>query len=159
MPILYAEVYRHLEQRAARLVSSRDSVEPASLVHEAYLRLAQADLAFENRGHFAAVAAKAMRQILVDRARRSQAAKRGGGWQQVTLSGVLGGTGKTVDVMSLDSAMTRLESLDPRHAKVVLLRFFGGLTVDEIADHLEISRSTVESDWRKARAFLSAVLA
>jgi RNA polymerase sigma-70 factor, ECF subfamily len=155
---LYAAVYGDLRRRAARWVAGQPGVDPASLVHEAHLRLARSDARFEDRGHFCAVAALAMRQVLVDRARARQADKRGGDWQRVTLTGVASGGEADVDVLALEAALAELEALEPRHAEVVTLRFFGGLTVDEIAAHLGVSRSTVEADWRKARAFLAAAL-
>ena len=95
-------------RRAARWVSPRDGVNPASLVHEAHLRLAGSDARYNDRAHFCAVAAKAMRQILVDRARNRHAAKRGGDWQRVTLSGVSAEDATTVDVVALNRALTDL---------------------------------------------------
>lgn len=158
MDDLHQTVYDELVRRAGRIVSWGDSVDPASLVHEAHLRLARSDARFESRAHFCAVAAKAMRQILVDRARARHAQKRGGAWERVTLTGMAAGVDATVDVVALETALSRLEALDPRPAHVVMLKFFGGMAVEEIAEHLGVSRSTVEADWRKARAFLAASL-
>jgi RNA polymerase sigma factor (TIGR02999 family) len=153
---LYEEMYDELRRQAARWLSAHDSVDPASLVHEAHQKLARME-GFESRGHFRAVAAKAMRQILVDRARQRRAQKRGGDQQRVTLTG-LSGKGRDMDVLALHAALEDLAELEPRHAQVVHLRFFGGLTVEELADELGVSRSTVESDWRRARAFLATRL-
>ncbi len=153
---LYEEMYDELRRQAARWLTQHDSVDPASLVHEAHRRLARME-GFESRGHFRAVAATAMRQILVDRARQRRAQKRGGDQQRVTLTG-LSTEAPTTDVLALHEALEALAELEPRHAKVVHLRFFGGLTVEELAEALEVSRSTIESDWRRARAFLAAQL-
>lgn len=163
---LFPLVYDELRALAGRyfLRQPEQTIQPTSLVHEAYLRLASpaADgdgpLRFRSRGHFAAVAATAMRQILTDRARRRAAKKRGGGERPVTLTNVGTPSGREVDVIDLDRALTELAELDPRRARVVELRYFGGLTVPEVADHLGLSPRTVELDWRGARAWLAARL-
>lgn len=129
---------------------------PTVLVHEAYLKLVnqrQAD--WRDRQHFLAVAATAMRQIVVDHARRKRAQKRGGGAHHTLIDGSkLGIESDTVDVLALDEALEKLSRLEERLTRTVELRYFGGLTVEETAQVLEVSPRTVKSDWRKARALL-----
>ena len=149
-----AAAYLHRERRDHTL-------QPTALVHEAYVKLAQSKNAggWKSRTHFQAVAASAMRQILVDHARRRATDKRGGDWQKITLSAAAVSTDAAdVDVMALDEAMRELAELDERKARVVELRFFGGLSVDEVASVLGVSRRTVESDWYFARAWLQSQL-
>lgn len=162
---MLALVYRELRSLARRYFQRRPgaTLQPTELVHEAFLRLSSAESgAFRDRGHFCAVAALAMRQILTDRARRRRAEKRGGGESPVTLTdAVLGGSGSGVevlDILVLDDVLQRLEALDQRQARVVELRVFGGLTVPEAAEALGISARSVENDWRLARAWLSREL-
>ncbi len=151
-------MYQHLRAIAGRYLQDRPghTLQPTALVNEAYLKLGRRDAeAFESREHFLAVAARAMRGILVDHVRRRTADKRGGGAGHVTLSGVaVDDKTEIVDVLALDSALQALADLNERHARVVELRFFGGLTTDEIARALGISAATVERDWVKARAWL-----
>lgn len=158
---LFPVVYQELKAIAARYHrewGQPGAVQPTSLVHEAYERLVKArGEGFADVSHFRAVAALAMRQVLLDRARRQGAAKRGGDWQQVTLTG-LGESVELVDVLALDQALAELEALDPRGAKIVVLRFFGGLTVPEVADTLDVSTRLVEREWRSTRAWLRARL-
>ncbi len=152
-------VYRDLEQIAAACARSpHASLEPRGLVHELYLRLAQSPLDARDRKHFFAVAALAMRQILVDRARRRRAAKRGGDALRVTLSGVAGGR-DTLDAAAVEQALRRLEALSPRQARIVELRCLVGLTVVETADVLGVSERTVAGEWRLARAWMTRALA
>jgi len=129
-------------------------------VHEAFLRLIdQTSVKWQDRAHFFAVAATAMRQILTDHARRARADKRGGGWDRISLDEALSASdNKLVDAIALDDALTRLSEADPRQYRVVELRFFGGLTMEEIADTLGVSKATVELDWRAARAWLNLEL-
>lgn len=135
-----------------------ETLNTTALVHEAYLKLAgSGNQHWQNRGHFFAVASKAMRRILIDRARYANAERRGGGDQQTSLTGVPAPTlpsGVREDLLSLDSALMRLEALDPRQAKVVECRFFGGLDVEETALAVGISTATVKRSWRVARAWL-----
>lgn len=156
---LFPLVYRELRRlaRGQRFRHPRnDSLVTTALVHEAYLKLVGAtDQQYRNRGHFMAVAAKAMRQILVDQARKRSALKRGGDLQRSDLDEErLPGAQRDEEVVALDEALTRLETLDPRMSRVVELRFFGGLSVEETAESLEVSPTTVKREWRKARAFL-----
>ena len=133
-------------------------------MHEAFLRLTRYDAGeVRDRSHFMAVAATAMRQILTDRARRRYAQKRGGAERErVTLSGLAAGEGMAaapVDLVALDDILTRLAALDERQARLVELRFYAGMTEDETAEVMGLSRRTVQNEWRKAKAWLAAELA
>ncbi len=160
LPLVYAEL-RAMAGGLFRGQRSDHTLQPTALVHEAYVRLvANSSAEWEDRKHFCAVAATAMRQILADHARRKQAAKRGGGRARVTLdAAVTPPAESTMDLVTLDGALTRLADVDARKLRVVELRFFGGLSVDDVAEVLDISKTTVESDWRVARAWLRAELA
>ena len=150
--------YQELRAIADHLLnepSVAQTLQPTALVHEAFLRLAKQDEGWTSEEHFRAVAAKAMRQILTDHARRRHAAKRGGGWQRVTLSDCEKLDPQCdVDLVDLDDALTRLHHLDERQARLVELRFFGGMDTAQTARALGVSRRTVELDWRMARAWL-----
>lgn len=155
LPLVYAE----LEIIARGYVRPDMSVEPRGLVHELYLKLGDTPIDARDRKHFYAIAALAMRQILVDRARRRHAAKRGGpDAQRVTLSG-LADRAITPDVLDVDDALTRLEQLHPRQARIVELRCLMGMSVPEVAEVLGVSERTVHADWRMARAWLMVELA
>jgi RNA polymerase sigma factor (TIGR02999 family) len=152
-------VHEELRSRAAaRLRRERPGhlLQPTALVHEAYLRLVdQSHTDWQSRAHFFALASEMMRRILVDHARRRKMAKRSGGWARVTLDDREVRYGPPdVDVLDLDAALSELASLDPRKSRVAELRFFSGLSHDEIAYSLGISRATVERDWAMARAWL-----
>jgi RNA polymerase sigma factor (TIGR02999 family) len=152
-------VYRELRGVAAnRLRGERDgcSLQTTALVHETYLRLVELNrLRLENRTHFFAFAARLMRQILVDHARRAEADKRGGGLTMVTLEEASPlSAPNMVDLLALDQALEELASMDERLCRVVELKFFAGLTIDETAEALDVSRATVERDWATAKAWL-----
>ena len=152
-------VYRELRGVAgARLQGerARRSLQTTALVHETYLRLVDLHrLTLENRTHFFAVAARLMRQILVDHARRTQAEKRGGGMTMVTIEAVSPAFAPNiVDVLALDQVLEELASMEERLCRVVELRFFAGLTIDEAAEALDVSPATVERDWAVAKAWL-----
>ena len=155
VPIVYNELRRVAR---ARLRGERDghSLQTTALVHEAYLRLVGIDhLSFENRTHFFAVAARLMRQILVDHARRQYADKRGGGATLLAIDERIAASAtNVVDVISLDQALEDLAHLDQRLGRVVELRFFAGLTIDETAVALDVSPVTIERDWAFAKAWL-----
>ena len=157
---LVADVYAELRRVAARYVRREraNSVQATELVHEAYLRLAKdAPARFENRAHFVAIAAISMRRLLVERARARGASKRGGANVQVTLDdGLLAGEDPhhTVDLIALDRALTKLAELDASQARIVDLRFVGGLSVEAAAATLEISPATVKRHWTIAKAWL-----
>jgi RNA polymerase sigma factor (TIGR02999 family) len=164
LPLVYNEL-RALARKSFRGRAGEDSLQPTILVHEAYLRLVAhtgktpARKNWDSRAHFFAVAAMAMRQIVASHARRRRTAKRGGDRQRVTLNGLADeATGADVDIEALDAALERLSALDPRQGRLVELRFFGNLTVEEIAHVLDVSASTVEREWRMARAWLSGEL-
>lgn len=156
LPLVYEEL-RSLAGRYFRQAAGVD-VAPTSIVHDAFLKLCEANPSWKDHEHFSAIAATAMRQILVDRARRQKAGKRGGGWERVTLSIAIDGEANRMDLEALDEALTELTNLDARQARIVELRFFGGLTVIEVAAALCVSTSTVEKEWRRARAWLGARL-
>lgn len=162
MPIgeMVADVYAELRRLAEGYVRRErfQSVQATELVHEAYLRLAGSSVpAFQDRSHFVAIAAIAMRRLLVERARRRGAAKRGAAPVQVTLDETLlvgPHPDAALDVLELDRALTRLESLDPQQARIVELRFFGGLSIDDTAAAIGVSPATVKRHWTVARAWL-----
>jgi len=157
---LVDDVYDELRQIAARYMRRERarSVEATELVHEAYLRMANdRGSAFENRGHFVAIAAIAMWRLLVERARRRHAAKRGGHQLQVTLDeGLLvdAGAHAGVDLITLDLALARLAALDADQARIVELRFFGGLSIEETAEAMALSPATIKRHWTLAKAWL-----
>ncbi|MFO0827031.1 MAG: sigma-70 family RNA polymerase sigma factor [Phycisphaerales bacterium] len=152
-------VYADLREQAEaffRAQRGNHTLQPTALVHEAYLRLVgNPDIAWEGRSHFRAVAAKAMRNVLADHARQRRAQKRGGAWERVTLTG-LGSDHRErdIDALDLEEALRELAQVDERQARIVELRFYGGLSVDEVAQVLEVSAGTVALDWRMARAWL-----
>lgn len=158
VPAVYGELKRLARSRLGRGRSRAGHLDTTSLVHEAYLKLSAADGAFNDRGHFFAVAAKAMRQVVVDEARRAMAEKRGGNQQPLTLDeslvGVAGPDLGASELVALDDALDRLEDLSPRLARVVEYRFFVGLTEEEIGERLGLTARTVRRDWTKARAWL-----
>jgi len=124
-------------------------------VHEAYLRMVDQKAAMQTRGHFLAVAATQMRRILLDYARKHHAERRGGGGQKVLLEDTMAiAEQMPLDMIGLDSALTQLSKLDPEQAKLVELRFFGGLSVEETAEVMQVSPATVKRSWSSARAFL-----
>jgi RNA polymerase sigma factor (TIGR02999 family) len=156
---LVALVYDELRGVARRHLQREPpghALQATALVHEVYLRLVDVDrLTLKNRTHFFAVAAKLMRQILVDHARRQHAEKRGGGITMVSVDDVSpAAQPRSVDVLALDQALEALSELDARQSSVVELRFFGGLDIDEAAEALGISPATVEREWALAKAWL-----
>ena len=159
---LYAHVYRELHRLAERqLRGDREHGGATSLVHEAFFKLSRASTEFNDRQHFFATAARAMRQILIDRARERMAERRGGGVRAQTLEGValeVSASGHDDELLALNQALDQLAELDGRLAQVVEMRFFGGLELSEIAPLLEVSERTLKRDWRRARAFLYQAL-
>jgi RNA polymerase sigma factor (TIGR02999 family) len=154
LPVVYGEL-RRLAASCLRRERSGHTLQPTALVNEAWMRLAGQEMAWQNRAHFLGVAAGAMRRILVDHARRRGAGKRGGSDVRVTLTESLAaGGGDEVDLVRLDVALERLAALDARQARMVTMRFFAGLTVEETAEALGVSEKTVKLDWVAARAFL-----
>jgi RNA polymerase sigma-70 factor, ECF subfamily len=158
---LVALVYEELRQMAAGLMRRErpdHTLQPTALVNEAFVRLFNSDALqlAHNRAYFFGAAAQAMRQILVDHARQRAAAKRGGGQERVPLDDVLDQfeQQQRLDILDLEEALQELGRLNERHGQVVTLRFYGGLTVPEVAEQLGVSVGTVEGDFRKATAFL-----
>jgi RNA polymerase sigma factor (TIGR02999 family) len=159
LPLLYAELRRLAEDRL-RNTPPGNTLQPTALVHEAYLRLIRSgDPGWNGRNHFFGAAAQAMRDILVEQARRKAAVKHGGDRDRLDLSLVDPGTGESpMDILALDEALRRLEAQDPRKGRIVNLRYFAGLTVDETAAALEVSVSTIEHEWRFIKRWLYAEL-
>jgi len=154
VPLVYAELH-DLAVHYMRGERTDHTLQPTALVHEAYMRLVdQRNASWQNRSHFFGIAAQAMRRILVDHARRKRATKREGG-ERVTLDeSVAEAPQRSVDLIALDDALVKLAALDPRQARVVELRYFGGLDIEQTAESLGISPATVKRDWTFARAFL-----
>jgi RNA polymerase sigma factor (TIGR02999 family) len=159
LPLVYSELRRLASQRLRQ--ERRDhTLQPTALVHEAYIRLVdQRRVRWQNRAHFYGVAAHMMRRILVDRARARKADKRGGEWERVTLTdNRTSNESRDVDVLALDNALQRLAALDPQQERIVELRYFGGLTLEETAEVVGISTATVKREWTIAKAWLRAEL-
>ena len=154
-PLVYAEL-RRLAKRYMRKERAGHMLQTTALIHEAYLRLIDVDrVEWRNRAHFFGVAARAMRQILVEMARERGCQKRGGGAGRVSLDEAITiGAGLDEDLVALDEALGALAQFDARKAQVVEMRFFGGLTEEEIAAALDVSQETVRRDWRLARSWL-----
>ena len=166
LPVVYAELRRQA-RRALRREAAGHTLQPTALVHEAYLKLVdQRPDRWQGRAQFFGVAARCMRQVLVDAARSRRAAKRGGGAQPITLSDAEGlaatpdgGDATGDDVLALDAALARLAELDPDQARLVELRYFAGLTLEDTAATLGISPATVSREWTIARRWLRRELA
>ena len=159
LPVVYQEL-RRLAASYLRRERPGQTLQPTALVHEAYLRLMKGrPERWQNRAHFCAIAAHSMRQILIERARARGAQKRGGKAPRITLDEALvGGDAPSFDLLALDEALERLAAIDPEQARLVELRFFGGLTVEETADAMNISPATVKRHWTVARAWLAREL-
>lgn len=173
LPLVYDEL-RALASSFFRHQPAGHTLQPTALVHEAYARMVapprsgggggggddeSSEDRFNSRSHFMAVAAKAMRQILANHARDRRRIKRGGGWRRVTLNNAITPSVQSdVDLLVIDEALSKLAALDPRQSTIVELRFFADMKVEEIARVLDTSVSTIEREWRMARAFLNAEL-
>jgi RNA polymerase sigma factor (TIGR02999 family) len=159
LPLVQAELRRQAA-RYLRRERPNHTLQPTALVHEAFLRLIeQRDVRWQNRAHFFGIAAQAMRRILVDHARTHGRAKRGGGAPMVTLDeAVVAAEERSIDLIALDQALERLAVEDPRQAKVVELRFFGGLSVEETGLVMDISPATIKREWTMAKAWLYSQL-
>jgi RNA polymerase sigma factor (TIGR02999 family) len=155
LPLVYAEL-----RRLARHYMSREraghTLQTTALINETYLRLvSQEDVRWENRAHFFGIAARLMRQALIEHARGRRAAKRGGGQYNLSLSEVDRVASRPdVNLMALDEALSRLEALDPQKGRIVELRYFGGLGIEETAEVMGVSPATVKREWSMARAWL-----
>lgn len=154
LPLVYKELHR-LAKSYMHRERKDHTLQPTALINEAYLRLAREDIAWQNREHFIGVAAKVMRRVLVDHARAHNAAIRGGGIMRVELDeNLVTSRERSNEVLLLDNALTKLEELDPRQAKVVEFRYFGGLSIEQVAGILGIAPRTVKRDWALARIWL-----
>jgi len=159
VPVLYDE----LRALAGKLLSGKGAavtLQPTSLVHEAYLRLVgQRSMDWQNRLHFFAIAARVMRRVLVDHCRARVTQKRGGALLAVELAEAAVPAPREVDVLTVDGLLTHLEELDAQQARIVELRFFAGLTIEETAEALSISKATVKRDWAMAKAWMAQQMA
>lgn len=158
--LLYDEL-RRLARRYMRGERAGHTLQPTDLVHEAYLRLQRLEhISWHGENHFYAVAATQMRRVLVDHARAAASEKRGAGRQRITLHDdvALATSERSIELIALDEALSALEKVSPRQARVAELRLFSGMGLAEIADVLEVSERTVKNDWRVARAWLSRAL-
>lgn len=155
MPLVYDEL-RRLANHYLRQERPDHTLQPTALVHEAYLKLIdQSRVDWQNRAHFFGVAAQSMRRILVDHARGHRASKRGGVQQKLTLDEAVDySQSRDIDLVALDDALNLLAELDQRQSRIVELRFFGGLTIEETAEALGVSPATVKVDWSMAKAWL-----
>ncbi|MEP6569086.1 MAG: sigma-70 family RNA polymerase sigma factor [Acidobacteriota bacterium] len=158
-PLVYDEI-RRIAHRYVQRERDGQTLQTTALVHEAYLRLAGSqDISWQNRAHFYAVTAQVMRRILIDHARRRQYVKHGGAAQRVPFEEAISEAAqmsqpRAAELLALDEALIELSKLDPRKSRVVELRYFGGLSVEETAAVLEVSPITVRRDWRAAKAWL-----
>lgn len=155
IPLVHAEL-RRIAARHLRRERPGHTLQPTALVHEAYLRLVPtSELEWRDRAHFFAVAARVMRQVLVDHARAHRAEKRGGAVQKVSIEEVAAPAAiPDVDLLALEDALKRLFDFDPQQGRVVELRYFGGLTIEETAEVIGVSPATVKREWMMARAWL-----
>lgn len=154
LPLVYTEL-RRLAHAYLRKERPGHTLQSAALVHEAYLRLEKrGEVRFENRSHFLAICAQLMRQILVDYARTRATAKRDGGFKLTLEDNVVPAKSRDVNLVALDDALNELGRLDPQQGKIVEMRFFGGLSIEETAQVLGISPATVKRDWATARVWL-----
>ncbi len=155
MPLVYNEL-REIAASFLKRERPDHTLQATALVHEAFVKMVnQRDIAWQNRAHFFAVAAQAIRRILVDHARTHGRKKRGGDCRRMHLDDDLAWTGRhDLDLLALDEALAKLAELDPRQARIVELRFFGGLTLKDAAAVLDVSPRTVDGDWSMARAWL-----
>jgi RNA polymerase sigma factor (TIGR02999 family) len=158
IPLVYDEL-RRMAGRYMRRESKGHTLQTSALINEAYLRLVdQKNVQWQNRAHFFGVAAQLMRRILVDHARSRSRAKRGGGAQMVTLAEQAVISKEVADVIALDDALKDLAEMDPRKSQIVEMKFFGGLTTEEVAEVLKVTSRTVEREWRKAKAWLNRAI-
>ena len=155
LPLVYEELRRLAQHRMAGEPAGQ-TLQPTALVHEAYLRLlGDQEVHWQNRGHFFAAAAESMRRILVERARRVRRIKHGGGRQRLDLDAAeIPADGDSQDMLALDEALRRLQGIDERKGQIIMLRYFAGLSIEDTAQALGLSRTTVKDEWSFARAWL-----
>lgn len=158
----FEEAHTELRRLAGRYFRGErpdHTLQPTALVHEAYLRLSARSTSWQSRSHFLGIASRVMRQVLVDSARSRKYQKRGGARRRITLQDDLSASPPTAaEILDLDRALSRLGEVDPRKARLVELRVFGGMTVEEAAGELATSKATVDREWRSARAWLARFL-
>lgn len=158
VPLVQAELKR-LARAYLRRERQGHTLQTSALVNEAFMRLVDQQISWQNRAHFFGISAQIMRRVLVDHARSQQGLKRGGDQQRVSLADAAEmPEARAADLVALDDALTTLAELDPRQSQVVELRYFGGLTIDETAEVMGISTATVEREWTMARAFLRRMI-
>ena len=158
IPLVYEELHR-LAGSYMRREGRGHTLQTSALINEAYLRLVdQKSIRWQDRAHFFGVAARLMRQILVDHARRRSRAKRGGGARMVSLAEQSVIAKEIEDVIALDDALKHLAEMDPRKSRIVEMKFFGGLSTEEVAEVLKVTTRTVEREWRKAKAWLNRAI-
>ena len=154
IPLVY-DTLRRIARRHLRRERTGHTLETGALIHEAYLKLIEQSVPWQSRAHFFGIAARLMRQLLVDHARARRRLKRGGDRHQISLSAAAElPQRETIDLVALDEALAALARVDPQRSRIVELRFFGGLTIEETAQVMGISTPTVERGWRAARAWL-----
>jgi RNA polymerase sigma factor (TIGR02999 family) len=158
LPLVYDQL-RALAGSQFRGERADHTLQPTALVHEAYIKLINVEGSWKDRAHFCAIAASAMRKILMNHAREKRAAKRSGRQVDITIDALATPSGKQVlDLVALDDALTELTELNERFARIVELRFFGGLEVEDIAACLGVSSRTIRNDWRAARAWMARAM-
>jgi len=158
IPLVYDHLHR-IARRHLRNERPGHSLQTTALINEAYLKLIEQSVSWQNRNHFFGIAARLMRQILVDHARARKRLKRGGDGQQISLTAAEGEPEQGADLLALNDALEALSEVDPQRSRIVELRFFGGLTIEETAQVMRVSTPTVERGWRAARAWLQTELA
>ncbi|MFZ0061426.1 MAG: ECF-type sigma factor [Pyrinomonadaceae bacterium] len=157
IPLVYEQL-RRIARHHLRGERAGHTLQTSELINEAYLKLVEQSVSWQSRAHFFGIAARLMRQVLVDYARSRQRLKRGGDQQQISLTAVEGAPGEAADLLALNAALETLAEVDLQKSRIVELRFFGGLTIEETAQVMGISTPTVERGWRSARAWLQTEL-
>jgi len=158
IPLVYGQLRRIARNRLRGEFASQ-TLQSTDLINEAYVRLVEQSVNWQSRAHFYGIAARLMRQILIDKARARHALKRGGDQYQISLTDADGEFKQSRDLLALNEALEALSEIDPKRSEIVELRFFGGLTIEETAEVLGVSAPTVERSWRAARAWLQTELA
>jgi len=158
IPVVYEQLHRIARQHLRR-ERAEHTLQTTALINEAFLKLVEQSVPWESRNHFFGIAARLMRQVLVDHARSRQRLKRGGNQHQISLTAAEDVQEQSTDLLALNEALTMLSEVDPQRSQIVELRFFGGLTIEETAAVMQISTPTVERGWRAARAWLQTELA
>lgn len=155
IPVVYEQLHRIARQHLRRERAGH-TLQTTALINEAYLKLIEQSVPWESRNHFFGIAARLMRQVLVDHARARQRLKRGGNQHQISLTAAEDAQEQSADLLALNDALETLSAVDPQRSQIVELRFFGGLTIEETAQAMRVSTPTVERGWRAARAWLQS---